>query len=511
MSRSTRRCHTSRCETETTEGYCDQHRCATNGCQHAHRFASQYCRDHITCTKPNCVNPQYIDDRSDARRPVCMDHWYTCQEQECLQYGVDFSYYSYCREHKCRAPRCRLRRLTGYAAALCDVHICREYQFQCTRIGANFLKGRKYCKTHTCEESECSTIASYAEPNDTSESRVCAAHRCSAAACPRPREANRSHCVEHAICGKQNCSAEKRKGERFCSTHENTCIRMECPQPREAFGWYYWARHIVRTYSYWHLEGYSEACIDHKCHDISCGTILALDATSLYCAEHTVCGKQDCTSSRRITDRFCKQHTNTCLDISCNNLRIQYGNRVEFCQEHVCSIWDTHGCYDKKQPGREFCQDHHICEEIDCEQVYKLPNKACRSHLCEARECIKSKCSEYSDYCTHRTYIQHLSLQVNRNLTKKLDVCSAEGCFDPRASMFNSGIMHAYCSNHRPLPQLVLPHCRADSGYELLDANAEVSSESGGDDSGSEEDDEAIIVCGMESCVLVPSDLTYVY
>jgi hypothetical protein len=149
------------------------------------------------------------------------------------------------------------------------------------------------------------------------------------------------------------------------------------------------------------FQGYLEVCATHRCQFAGCRETHSTVPGSTHCTNHDICGKNQCSNSRKITDRFCNSHRTSCWEKDC--AYVMYSAENGFCETHACAE-AARSCAGKKQPNRQLCDRHFECEVVGCTQVCELPRKTCDVHKCRLHNCIEAKCSEYSDYRQHRTY-----------------------------------------------------------------------------------------------------------
>lgn len=73
----------------------------------------------------------------------------------------------------------------------------------------------------------------------------------------------------------------------------------------------------------------------------------------LYCDNHAVCGKEDCTNWRYEDSSYCENHS-ICEVLYCNRQK----QGIDYCAEHKC---DKSFCNNLKVDNTNFCKDHHYC------------------------------------------------------------------------------------------------------------------------------------------------------
>lgn len=113
------------CCTDSTEQYCDLHRCAIAGCLNA-RETSQYCASHVPCTKYRCQNFRCIYDKPYRTRSLCVADWYTCLDAWCPNQELS-PRLKYGEEHKCQFPGFEERIAHDERGSIyCPAHACRS-------------------------------------------------------------------------------------------------------------------------------------------------------------------------------------------------------------------------------------------------------------------------------------------------------------------------------------------------------------------------------------------------
>ena len=216
---------------------------------------------------------------------------------------------------------------------------CANHWYSCRILDcpeqSNFAAGTPYCRAHGCQNPGCS--------QPMSDGRTaCAYHTC---------RITTTTCNEFG--------ADYSQGRYYCITH--TCNASGCLWPTHNRG-----ETSDQTFA---------LCLHHRCAAQGCPH--PHRESSDLCHNHARCTKSGCSAIKNINDRFCPDHNNTCIHLSCPNTRKEYGH-WDWFDPGVFRSWRQ---YFVRDGFREHCANHE-CEAPDCSDIqeYAQGRRYCHQH-----------------------------------------------------------------------------------------------------------------------------------